>query len=466
MIRLFQVSIPTPIVLLVVGDSLLLSLCYLTGAYFGLDPSNPLPLYMLDDGGWLQLLFVVAFIQMGLYLHDWYENALPAARSVLVGQLSLVMGTAFLVQSVLSYGGNTALQLPKWTMFYGSGLVLVALPAWRIFFYWQMPRALRTVPVVFWGTSPTLLAIVEKLAGRPDFGYQFAGYFDAAPHPDLPPESYLGPLDSVADLERAVERLQPRQFVISRKTLHADAVPGLVRKLLEYRLSGQMVVAEIAALHEAVLGRVATCELEATSPFEPNPWMLRLQTLYSFVGALLGLLLCLPVMAVVALAVRLSSPGPVLYRQTRVGLGGKTFPLYKFRSMYSDAEARSGPVWATKEDPRITPLGRHLRKLRLDELPQFFNVLRGDMALVGPRPERPEFCKILEEKIPFFGLRHYVKPGITGWAQINYPYADTIEDTAIKLEYDLYYIRHMAVSLDAYILFHTAKIMLLSRGSR
>jgi lipopolysaccharide/colanic/teichoic acid biosynthesis glycosyltransferase len=134
--------------------------------------------------------------------------------------------------------------------------------------------------------------------------------------------------------------------------------------------------------------------------------------------------------------------------------------------MYIDAEARTGPVWATKNDPRITPVGRWLRLLRLDELPQFFNVIRGEMALVGPRPERPEFCTVLEKALPFYQQRHLVKPGITGWAQINHKYTETIEDTTTKLEYDLYYVKHLAPTLDAYIIFHTLKVMLLSKGAQ
>ena len=142
------------------------------------------------------------------------------------------------------------------------------------------------------------------------------------------------------------------------------------------------------------------------------------------------------------------------------------FTVYKFRSMYDDAEARTGAVWATRNDPRITPVGRFIRRLRLDEIPQLFNVLKGEMAIAGPRPERPEFVKTLSEMIPYYRQRHCVKPGITGWAQINYKYGDTIEDTIAKLEYDLYYIKHMSVSLDAYIFFHTVKTMLLSRGAQ
>jgi lipopolysaccharide/colanic/teichoic acid biosynthesis glycosyltransferase len=156
----------------------------------------------------------------------------------------------------------------------------------------------------------------------------------------------------------------------------------------------------------------------------------------------------------------------VLYRQIRSGKDGKTFTLFKFRSMFQDAEAKSGAVWASKNDPRVTPLGRWLRRLRLDELPQLINVLRGEMVLVGPRPERPEFVNVLVEQIPYYQQRLAVKPGITGWAQINHKYGDTLEDTLLKLEYDLYYIKNLNMTLDLYIMFQTAKVMLLSRGAQ
>jgi lipopolysaccharide/colanic/teichoic acid biosynthesis glycosyltransferase len=171
-------------------------------------------------------------------------------------------------------------------------------------------------------------------------------------------------------------------------------------------------------------------------------------------------------MILTAIAVRLSSPGPILYRQVRVGRDGVNFTLYKFRSMRQDAEAATGAVWASKDDPRITGVGRIIRKLRFDELPQLFNSLKGDMSLVGPRPERPEFVASLTEKIPYYALRHSVRPGITGWAQINYKYGDTLQDTSAKLEYDLYYIKNLAPSLDAYIVFSTIKTVLLGRGAQ
>jgi exopolysaccharide biosynthesis polyprenyl glycosylphosphotransferase len=171
-------------------------------------------------------------------------------------------------------------------------------------------------------------------------------------------------------------------------------------------------------------------------------------------------------MLLTALAVRLSSPGPVLYRQTRVGLDGALFTVYKFRSMRADAEHGTGAVWAQKDDPRVTTVGRIIRRIRFDELPQLFNVFRGEMSIVGPRPERPEFVKALNEQIPYYRQRHCVRPGITGWAQISYKYGDTLEDTITKLEYDLYYIKNMSIALDTYIIFHTLKAMLLSRGAQ
>jgi lipopolysaccharide/colanic/teichoic acid biosynthesis glycosyltransferase len=171
-------------------------------------------------------------------------------------------------------------------------------------------------------------------------------------------------------------------------------------------------------------------------------------------------------MILVAVLIKATSEGPILFRQQRVGRRGVEFTLYKFRSMRLNAEAGTGAVWASPDDPRITPLGRWLRRFRIDEVPQLFNVLAGNMSIVGPRPERPEFVSVLNDAIPYYRQRLCVKPGITGWAQINHKYGDTMEDTGVKLEYDLYYIKNLAFSLDVYIMFQTAKVMLLSRGSQ
>jgi exopolysaccharide biosynthesis polyprenyl glycosylphosphotransferase len=183
----------------------------------------------------------------------------------------------------------------------------------------------------------------------------------------------------------------------------------------------------------------------------------------SFAAVLL--LILSPIILLAALAVRLDSRGPILFRQTRVGQGGRPFEILKFRSMRADAEV-NGPQWAADFDARVTRVGKFLRTYRLDEIPQLFNVFRGDMSLVGPRPERPEFTEMLEQKISFFGLRHTVPPGLTGWAQIKYPYGASVEDSKRKLELDLFYIKHLAISLDLAIIFETAKVVLLGRGAK
>jgi exopolysaccharide biosynthesis polyprenyl glycosylphosphotransferase len=181
--------------------------------------------------------------------------------------------------------------------------------------------------------------------------------------------------------------------------------------------------------------------------------------------ALVALVVSLPLMLLTAAAVWLESGGPVLFRQERTGLRGRTFKILKFRSMYQNAE-EAGPVWAAHDDDRITRVGRIIRKFRLDELPQIFNVLRGEMSLVGPRPERPHFYKLLARDIPYFPLRYSVRPGITGWAQVKYQYGATLEESKTKLEYDFFYIKHMSLVLDLAILFETAKVMLHGRGAK
>ena len=180
----------------------------------------------------------------------------------------------------------------------------------------------------------------------------------------------------------------------------------------------------------------------------------------------MGLATSLPLLLIVAVLIKLDSRGPALYRQERVGFEGKTFTLYKFRSMRRDAELAGVPEWASIDDPRTTRIGRFIRFTRIDELPQLFNVLRGDMSIIGPRPERPYFVNRLATEIPFYSARHCVKPGITGWAQVNAPYGASTEDTRTKLRYDLYYIKHCSFRLDVLILLRTIRVIVLQEGAR
>jgi len=242
-----------------------------------------------------------------------------------------------------------------------------------------------------------------------------------------------------------------------------------LNELLQCRLKG-IHVDDGISFRESLLGKLSVEHLPPSAIIFSNGFRgvmvyKGIKRVFDLLASLFGIVLFLPLFVLIALAIKLDSRGPVFYRQERVGQDGRLFSLIKFRSMTVDAE-KDGPVWAVVNDQRVTRVGRWLRKLRLDEIAQLINVIRGEMSLVGPRPERPYFVRKLEKEIPFYCHRHAVKPGITGWAQILYPYGATREDAQEKLKYDLYYIKHLSPIMDLRIITETAKIVLLGRGAR
>jgi sugar transferase (PEP-CTERM system associated) len=463
MIRLFHIAIPASLLTLMAVEILLAAACYL--AVIPLFGEDDWLIYLLYDGGGAQVGAAVGAISLGVYFNDLYSRVRVYSRLRLVQQFCLVFGVAFLAQGMLSYL-YPSLALARWQMIAGSALALVALPAWRMLFDIFVLRVLHRQRLLFIGHNRLVRAVARTIAERPHFAMEGIGYLAPAPlEKEIPGLGrWLGP---PSDVLAVYQRLKPERIVVGLDERRGQ-MP--VEQLLQLRLQG-VPVEDASALYEHVMWRVPIdalrpSQLIFSDTLGPNPRRLALQRAYSFLLALAGVILTLPLMALIALAVRLTSPGPAIYRQKRVGRGGRVFELLKFRSMYQDAEARSGAVWASENDPRVTPVGRVLRKLRLDELPQFFNVLKGEMSIVGPRPERPEFVEVLGQQIPYYHQRHTIPPGITGWAQINHKYGDTLQDTVTKLEYDLYYLKHLGFSLDLYILFNTVKVMLLSRGAQ
>ena len=240
--------------------------------------------------------------------------------------------------------------------------------------------------------------------------------------------------------------------------------------LLQLSLAGHVTIEEGASFYERITGRVSLSMIRPswlifTGRGRQAKLSLLLRNGVHRLVALVGAILSLPIVLVTVILIKLDSRGPVFYRQERVGKNGKTFVLTKFRSMRVDAEA-SGPVWASKDDDRTTRVGKIIRKIRVDEIPQFWNILRGEMSFVGPRPERPHFVKQLAEEIPYYEQRHLIAPGLTGWAQIKYAYGASIEDARQKLQYDLFYIKNQGLILDAVIMFETIKIILFGRGAQ
>jgi exopolysaccharide biosynthesis polyprenyl glycosylphosphotransferase len=272
-------------------------------------------------------------------------------------------------------------------------------------------------------------------------------------------------LDPV-QLKQLVQQQRISRIVVVEPDV--EAREEITAALLECRLMG-VQVEDAIEMYQRLHGKLW---LEALDPgrlifskgFQITPAYLSVKRFLDITCAIALLLLAAPLMALIALAIRLESRGNVLFRQERVGQFGRTFTLYKFRSMRQDAEDATGPTWARKDDDRVTRIGRILRRFHLDEIPQAINVLRGDLSFVGPRPERPCFVEALKRRIDYYDLRLYVKPGITGWAQVWQPYADSIEDSYEKLEYDLYYVHNVSVRLDLGILLRTATVVLCGRG--
>ena len=464
MSRLFGVYVPLSVLLLLFSEAVLITAAFAVAAYFTLpvDPS----VFLLYDGGFARILLVVVSVLLFLHFTDLYTDIRISSRAALAQQLCMVMGGTFLVHALVSYV-RPSLRVPIRIMILGSAITLVIIYFWRVVYSRHVLGVVGGQRLLVVGGTPLVAEMAGHLEKHPELGIRIVGYVaDDPPGGAAPPHAGKS-LGSMQVLREVAESVKPDRIVLAL-TERRQQTP--LEDLLELRYAG-FAIEEAATLYEAVCGRVYAKEMRPSqfifcSQLAPRSRSLFFQSLFNLSVAAVGLLLTWPLILLTAIAVRMSSPGPILYRQVRVGLDGAHFTLYKFRSMFVDAEARTGAVWASKNDPRITPIGRILRKHRLDELPQLFNVLRGDMSIVGPRPERPEFVEGFARKFPFYNQRHCVRPGITGWAQINYKYADTVEDTIIKLEYDLYYIKQMSLMLDLYIIFQTVKAMFLTRGAQ
>jgi sugar transferase (PEP-CTERM system associated) len=462
MVRLFKVFIPVVTLTLLVSETLLLTGCFVLATYLLL-PNDP-TVFLSTEGGALGIGLVVVTMVIGFYLNDLYTEVQVTSKVLLIQQLFFVMGSAFLLEPLVSYV-NASRRMPLHIMLPGGAMALLVSYSWRLFFSKYALRAMGGERLLLVGGSPLLQQLSDFAQENPAVGVQVIGFVGELPESELGAgRKYLGRLDALREIVGAT---RPERIVVGMVE-RRNRVP--VADLLDLRFRGH-IVEEAAVVYERVTGRVPIRELRPSQLIYSGDTIrvhraLIHQSSINRIIAVLGIIVAAPLMLLTALAVWLTSRGPALYRQVRIGLNGKPFTLYKFRSMRADAEADTGAIWASQDDPRITPVGRFIRNTRLDELPQLFNVLKGEMSLVGPRPERPEFVEVLLEKIPYYRQRHAVRPGITGWAQINYKYGDSLEDTMVKLEYDLYYVKHISLSLDLYIIFHTLKAMLLSRGAR
>jgi sugar transferase (PEP-CTERM system associated) len=421
---------------------------------------------LFQESGFLKALLIAFVCQTSLYYADLYEMRVASDRRELFIRIVQALSvTSFLLAAI--YYWFPGLVIGRGVFVVSSVLVLAFVAGWRLTFEWLTRRVAPRERLLLVGTGPAAVSLARELfERRQQLGVEIVGFVDPDPTRVGAPVINPGVIGTIEDIPMIARQRNVDRVVVSL----ADARGKLpMDKLLEMKLDG-VTFDHLASVYEELTGKIAVENLRPSwlifsSGFKKSHLMRSAKRLVDLLASLLGIVLAAPIMALVALAVKVTSSGPALYRQERVGQQGKVFTVLKFRSMRQDAEAGTGAVWATKNDNRITPIGRILRKSRLDELPQLLNVLRGDMSLVGPRPERPEFVKQLTEQIPFYGQRHVIRPGLTGWAQVRYSYGSSVEDAMEKLQYDLFYIKNLSIAFDLFIIFSTIKTVLLRRGT-
>jgi sugar transferase (PEP-CTERM system associated) len=413
-----------------------------------------------------KIALVTMVCQLCLYYNDFYDlTVVHSSRELIVrllqaaGAASIVLAALYFVQPDLMIGNG---------IFVSALFVfLVAILGWRLAFN-SVTGSFRLDEerVLFVGTGDTARKVARQILDQHDFAYRVIGFIDD--DASRIGERIVNPgiVGTPSDIERLIAEHQIDRIVVGLSDRRGK-LP--VEELLRAKMSG-VRVEDATTTYERVTGKILIDDLRPSwlifsDGFRVSRLTRLMKRTIDLILALVLAVVALPAMLITALLVFLDDGAPVLYRQERVGENGRAFVLSKFRSMRKDAEKAGKPIWAKDGDDRITRSGRFLRKTRLDELPQLWNVIRGDMSFVGPRPERPFFVEQLSREIPFYQQRHAVKPGLTGWAQVKYRYGSSLEDAMEKLRYDLYYIKHLSVIFDLTIVFDTVKVVLFRKGA-
>ena len=419
-----------------------------------------------EQGGW-KILLVAAVTQACLYYADLYNvRFISDRREMFIRAVQALAGASFILAAV--YFWFPDLVIGRGVFLISAAFVIAVVIGWRVVFAWSSRRVRPRERLLLVGTGPGAVELARELFDRRhELGVEIVGFVDPDPARVGAPVINPGVVGAVEDIPAIVKASGVDRVVVSL----SDARGKLpMERLLDMRLDG-VAFDHLASVYEQYTGKIAVENLRPSwlifsEGFRKSRLLSMAKRTADVTIGSVALLVGLPLMALLAVAVRLTSRGPVLYHQTRVGLNGRLFTVHKFRTMRDDAEADTGPVWATKAgDSRVTFIGPFLRRTRLDELPQLFNVLSGEMSLVGPRPERPEFVRDLTDQIPYYRQRHVVRPGLTGWAQVMYTYGASVEDALQKLQYDLFYIKNMSFALDLYIIFQTIKTVILRSGA-
>jgi sugar transferase (PEP-CTERM system associated) len=423
---------------------------------------------LIAENGFGKALLVAAVAQVCLYYADLYDLRRVSDQRELAIRIVQALGAASFILAAV-YFWFPDLIIGRGVFLIAALLIFAVIIGWRLIFGWLAGRVRPRERLLLVGTTAQAVALARELYDRrQELGVEIVGFVDPDPARVGAPVLNPGVIGTVDEIPAVVASRGVDRVVVSL----ADARGKLpMDKLLEMKLGLGVTFDHLASVYEEYTGKIAVENLRPSwfifsEGFRKSRLLLAGKRAMDVVLSVIGLLVLTPVLLVAAAVVKLTSRGPALYHQQRVGLNGRLFTVHKVRSMRVDAESATGAVWATAQDPRVTPVGRFLRRTRLDEVPQLWNVLRGDMSMVGPRPERPEFIAQLTGQIPFYGCRHSVRPGITGWAQVRYTYGATVEDALEKLQYDLFYVKHMTIAFDLFVLVATLKTVVLRRGAQ
>jgi sugar transferase (PEP-CTERM system associated) len=410
-----------------------------------------------------KVLLATAVCELCFYYNDLYDLNLVQRKTELIVRVLQAAGAAAFVLALVS-ALVPSLMIGHGIFITSLFLMLVAIPLWRIAFEGLSHDPSLEERVLIVGTGATARMLAQQIGTQRDFAYRLIGFVDdGSGHAVVRHHDVLG---GTSDIMRLVGERHIDRIVVGLSD-RRGRLP--IESLLKAKLSG-VRVEDATTTYERLTGKILIDDLKPSwvifsDGFHASRVTRFVKRAVDITMAIVGLVLAAPLMVLTAVAVRLDSPGPILYRQERVGENGRTFTLLKFRSMRTDAESGT-PLWARDNDERVTRVGRFIRVTRLDELPQLWNVLTGDMSFVGPRPERPYFVEQLAAAIPFYMERHAVKPGVTGWAQVKYRYGASVEDAMEKLRYDLYYIKHLSIVFDLTIVVDTVKVILSGKGAQ
>ena len=415
--------------------------------------------------GFLRPVLIVAVAQLCLYFADLYDFRVISDRRELFVRAVQAVGATCLILALVYYW-LPEIALGRGVFALATVTMITLVFGWRIAFEWTSRYAPRE-RLLLVGTSDAAIRLARELYDRTDLGVEIVGFIDPDPAKVGAPMINPGVIGTIEDIPAIVRARAVDQVVVSL----SDARGKLpMDKLLDMKLEG-VRFKHLASVYEQYTGKIAVDNLRPSwlifnEGFRKGAAQNVAKRALDVVLATIGLVLALPIMLVVAAVIKRFSNGPALYHQERVGQYGRVFTLHKFRTMRTDAEKESGAVWAAANDNRVTTVGRFLRRTRIDELPQLWNVLCGHMSFVGPRPERPEFVSSLTRDIPYYGQRHIVRPGLTGWAQVRYTYGASVEDSLQKLQYDLYYLKNRTLTLDLFIITKTVKTVLMRKGGQ